>query len=482
MAPLVLDKTTTAHLFQRISGLEQWVGRLSQNHLQLSGFVPEAKNGHPQHHGNVGNHFNEPVSFPLAQGQSIFSPVEHKFPSVQESDMIIEFFLKNTEPFILMLHVPFFHVQLAEYRGGQNPPYFEAVLPSIHALGLATLSSTFVLDFFGRRREELISITRRNAEEALTKIDFMRSQHPIVLRGLLYFVTFLFEIGENEYASSLLGVALRAALSIGLNHDSADVYPFVRDAHRRSWLYLRYLDDRAAKILGVESMTKPEWNTPPPFNVTEDTWEMYRTARAGVAGESPAIQGYTDVSFVLVRAKVQILQEQILSSDMTFQDMEILIANKKRELWEEYLSNHGSTTLPNFAIALLDTYIGAISLAARQVHHKEANDDFRGQTFVAGIELLERISTLEANIEYIQYMWVLRSFIPMRAVIIVLSGTLFRSSLGYEARAWEQIGKVYDRYDNADCRVAKTSTFEPINALREQALEVKHHRESQSRT
>ena len=81
--------------------------------------------------------------------------------------------------------------------------------------------------------------------------------------------------------------------------------------------------------------------------------------------------------------------------------------------------------------------------------------------------------------EYIQYVWMLRAFVPIQAIVTVLTCTLFKSTPDCEARGWRQIDKVYARYDNADCRLAKSSIFEPVNALREQALEVRRRREMQ---
>ena len=173
------------------------------------------------------------------------------------------------------------------------------MLPSIHALALSTLSSDFVHDFFRRSRYELLAILPRKAEESLTRAGLMRSPRPMVLRDLLYFIAFLFEIGGNEYATSSVGVALRAALRIGLHHDFVDASSFVKDARRRLWLHLRYLDKRAANLLGVDSTMKPEWDTPSPTNVFDETWEIFRTADQGFTGEPPALIGYAGMSFVL---------------------------------------------------------------------------------------------------------------------------------------------------------------------------------------
>lgn len=479
MAPLVLDKPTTIHLFDRLSGLEQMVRNLSDVHLQSNGCAAEVKDTRLRSATAASSDSRNAIRFPFTQGERCAAPSDDAFPSLQESDMLIQFFLEVTEPFIRLQHVPFFLKQLAEYRAGEKLLYFEALIQSVHALALATLSSDFVLDFFRSPRDELLAILRKKAEEALTKADFMRSPQPNVMRGLLYFINFLFEIGDNEYASSLVGVALRAAFRIGLQHDYTDGSPFVRDLRRRIWLHLQYLDRRAAKLLAAESTMRPEWDTPPPQNAFDETWENFRTTQVTFNGEPPAVTGYTDTSFVLARAEIEILQDRIRASNMTFEEMENYISEQHQDIWRKYLVNSSSHALQRFMVVLLEIHVGAVHLTARQAHHKDANADFRGQTFIAAIELLEKISALEDEMEYVQFVWVLRSFVPIQAIVTVLTCTIFKSTPDCEARGWQQIDKVYARYDNADCRLAKSSIFEPVSALREQALEVRRQREMQ---
>jgi hypothetical protein len=457
------------------------VSKLSDNHLQSNGFIAEAKETHVRPTLNSDSISGKINMFPFTQGQTRAAPSEVPFPSLQESVMLIQFFLEVTEPFIKLIHVPFFRKQLAECRAGEgeNPLYFEPALHCIHALTLATLSSDFVFDFFRRPRDELLAILRKTAEEALIKADFMRSHQPNVLRGLLYFINFLFEINDIEYASSLVGVALRTAFRIGLQHDYTDGSPFVRDLRRRIWFHLQNLDRRAANLLGVESTMKPEWDVPTPQNAFDDAWENFRTAQETFTGEPPPLIGFTDTSFVLARFEIETLQDLIRSSNLSFAAMSTYITTSQAEIQRKYLSNSNPHPLQRFMTNLLEIHIDAVYLAARQAHHKDANETFRGETFMAGIELLEKISALEDEMEYIQYVWILRAFVPIQAIVTVLTCTLFKSTPDCEARGWRQIDKVYARYDNTDCRLAKSSIFEPVNALREQALEVRKRRDMQ---
>ena len=479
IAPLILDKPTTIHLFERLSGLERMVSKLSDVHPQSNGFSAEVKETLLRSAPECFSMSGGSISFPFTLDRAGVTQPEGAFPSLQESHMLIQFFLEVTEPFIRLLHAPFFQEQLLEYRAGESPLYFEPLLHCIHALTVATLSSEFVLDFFHRPRDQLLGNLRTTAEEALKKADFMRSHQPNVLRALLYFISFLFEIGDNEYASSLIGVALRAAFRIGLHHDYTDDIHFVRDRRRRIWLHLRYLDRRAASLLGVESTMKPEWDTPHPQHAYDKTWEAFRTAEENSDGEPPALRGYADTSFVLARAEIETLQDQIRASSMSFAHLNKHIHEQQEEIWDKYFENSGTFTLERFMGSLLEMHVDAVYLAARQAHHKEADEQVRGETFIAGIELLEKISALEDDMEYIQYVWVLRSFVPIQAIVTVLMCTLFTSTLECETRAWRQIDRVYARYDNVDCRLAKSSIFDPVNALREQSLEQKRQEDTE---
>lgn len=472
-APLVLDKPATMHLFDRLSGLEKMVSNLSSVHSQSNRLGTEAKDTRLQIALSRASIPGEVEKFPFIESQNGPPLSEAPFPSRQESNMLIQFFLEVTEPFIKLIHIPFFHKQLADYRAGEgeNPIYFESTLHCIHALTLSTLSSDFVLDFFHHPRDDLLAILRKTAESALAKAEFMRTHQPNVLRALLYFINFLFEIGDIEYASSLVGVAIRTAFRIGLHHDWTEGPPFVRDLRRRLWFHVQHVDHRAASLLGVPSTLKPEWDTPPPSNAFDATWEPFRTADPTFTGEPGPMTGFTDTSFVLARAEIETIQTQIRSSSMSFPAMSSHITSQQTSIQQVYLTNSGTHPLQRFMLGLISIHLSAVHLSARQLHHKIASSPFRDGTFLAGIELLESISALEDDMELTQFAWMLRAFQPIQAIVTVLTCTLFKSTPECEARAWRQIDRVYARYDNADCQLARSAVFEPVNALREQALE-----------
>ena len=115
---------------------------------------------------------------------------------------------------------------------------------------------------------------------------------------------------------------------------------------------------------------------------------------------------------------------------MPFAHVENCIHEQQEEIWNKYLTNSGSLTLQRFMAGLLEIHVDAVRLAARQAHHKEANEQFRGETFIAGIELLEKISALEDEMEYIQFVWMLRSFVPIQAIVTVLMCHTFQINAG----------------------------------------------------
>jgi hypothetical protein len=393
--------------------------------------------------------------------------------------MLIQFFIEVTEPFIKLIHIPFFQKQLADYRAGEgeSPVSFEATLHCIHVLTLSTLSSSFVLDFFRRPRDTLLVDLRKSAEEALIKADFLRTRQPNVLRALLYFINFLFEMNDIEYASSLLGVAHRLSLHISLHHDLPHTSPFVRDLRRRLWHYLIHLNSRAGTLLSLSPIFPTEWSTPPPTHASDNQWEPFRSASETFTGSPAPVVGYADTSFILARAEIEALNTLLRGSEMSFPAMESYIATQRTEILQKYLSNISPHPLQRFISSLLTIHLSALSLSARHLHHKTATPSFRADTFLAAIILLESISAVESDLDFLQFAWVLRAFVPVQAIVTVLTCTLFDSKPDCEERAWREIDRMYKRYNSVDCRLVGEEVFEPINALRERALEVRRQRE-----
>src|SRR5579871_2925141 len=72
-------------------------------------------------------------------------------PTIEESNALIRIFFENVNPFIRILHQGYFAKELEQYRRGIFflPQEFEALLFSIYALSISTISLETVRKEFG---------------------------------------------------------------------------------------------------------------------------------------------------------------------------------------------------------------------------------------------------------------------------------------------------------------------------------------------
>lgn len=109
------------------------------------------------------------------------------YPSIKQSEKLVDLFFKNVEPFMMILHQGLFRKELEQYRR-QAHPYqqnFEALLLSIHALVIATLPSTTAQALFGETKETLLEHHGSQAEKALANCEVMKSRSIVCFQALL---------------------------------------------------------------------------------------------------------------------------------------------------------------------------------------------------------------------------------------------------------------------------------------------------------
>lgn len=128
--------------------------------------------------------------------------------------------------------------------------------------------------------------------------------------------TFYLASGRTETAAALIGIACHIGRRSGLHKDAtiSQMSPFIADMRHRAWLYLRYLDLKCCEADGHESsLTQQEYTLP--LDVDETSWEAWlHTQRSPIP---KSVDTFTDMTFVLLRAKGEGLKHSLLDSIAT---------------------------------------------------------------------------------------------------------------------------------------------------------------------
>jgi len=422
---LVLDQPATTELWDRLSRLEHIIGNLDargmhpsghdssadlSNSLKVSDKIP--RQGSPQAvEGPKSSIRSAPSSestFPLIPtALPETTPDQSSLPSSPQFNPLLELFLEITEPFIRMLHVPKLRQDLQNHQQGISSKEFEALLRCIHAVTIVTLPANFVLDLFGTSRHDLAQALLRLAEKALQNADFLVSTDLTVLQAILYYITVLFECLERVKASAMIGIALRHALHLGLHRDpshlSPQMAPVEAETRRRVWCYLQHLDFRAQELLNVEScMSGPaHWDTCVPLNVDDDSFEDIANGNL----RNPIIRGFTNMTFVVARSRINRLQSQIMelengTTPNSLDDMKEMIETCRREMNFLYLDViDTSKPIQRLVASIIRTRLLKIELLARR---KEAQMPLEiTEAFQTGL------TNFDADPDFVRWSWLL---------------------------------------------------------------------------
>jgi Fungal specific transcription factor domain/Fungal Zn(2)-Cys(6) binuclear cluster domain len=424
---LVLDQPATAELWDRLSRLENMIGNLDtrgkhpsghESSTDLSGVVDKNPREGSASEFNLPQAVEGPKSSirspPSSESTFPFVPTafpdQTSLPSSPQFNPLLELFLEITEPFIRMSHVPKLRQDLQNHQQGISSKEFEALLRCIHAVTIVTLPASFVLDLFGTPRNDLTQALLRLAEKALQKADFLMSIDLTVLQAILYYITTLFECLEGVKASAMIGIALRHALHLGLHRDpshlSPQMVPVEAETRRRVWCYLQHLDFRAQELLNVEScMSGPAyWDTCVPLNLDDDAFEDI----ANGSLRNRMIPGFTNMTFVVTRSRINRLERQIMESENgtttpnSLDDMKKMIETCRREMDFLYLNDiDTSNPIQRLVASIIRTRLLKIELLARR---KEAPMPLEiAEAFQTGL------TNLNADPDFVRWSWLLPS-------------------------------------------------------------------------
>ncbi|KAL9617373.1 MAG: hypothetical protein Q9160_007823 [Pyrenula sp. 1 TL-2023] len=406
------------------------------------------------------------------------------YPSIKQSEKLVNLFFQNVEPFMMILHQGSFKKELEQYRR-QAHPYqrdFEALLLSVHALAIATIPSMTVHALFGNTKETLLESHGSQAEKALAQCELLKSRSIICFQALLCHITFLLEQVRYDEGSAMIGLAVRLAQRLGLNHDPNhfNFSSFSADQRRRLWLYLQHLDFRCCDNIAAEPLCAGmNVDCKRPKNVNDNQWEPCPYSKKSTEPES--VLAFREMTFVTLRHEVESVQSEILRqmrSDVS--DSAQGRVMQYRALVQQRILQYFDETDPlqRLVAAYIRSRIDHIDIIARHNHFRSCLEDerVRKSLFVFAVELLESISRIESDLLGVteisptcSWLWILRSSVPWHAIAVTLTNLTMYFQGPLVSRAWSQIDAIFDRFSKNDCNLVAMPVWKPLNQLRDQA-------------
>ncbi|KAH8821269.1 hypothetical protein F5884DRAFT_81820 [Xylogone sp. PMI_703] len=398
-------------------------------------------------------------------------------PTLDESNKLLQFFFKDVNPFLRIMHLSHFGKELDQYRRGTffMPLEFEGLLFSVYTLAANNMSPQMAETIFGLNKCVLVERFHRATQIALTRVNFVTGESVNTMQALLHYITFLFQQSthsQSQDALALLAVTWRVATNMGIHRDPEKfpLSPWVCEIRRRMFNHLSILDGLALGSFGVESQMPMTADTTPPKNANDEEWHASRFALpSSVPSDATGCKGMT---FALAHREIADLTRDISRLDSReLKERENLIRQTEMNLNTKYLkgldrSNPSQTVVAAFvevslsSLKLVNRYRKAMetdaSLRDNEMHH----------VFVSAVELLEAYDYHISTFTPRNWGWIFEVAVPWLAIAIVITHLPKLTRKSDMDRAKKQVDIAFLRYEDPNRSIGGSPLWQLLVELR----------------
>ncbi|KAF4628725.1 hypothetical protein G7Y89_g9431 [Cudoniella acicularis] len=373
-------------------------------------------------------------------------------------------FLVNVNPLTKLFHGPTVQQTILDASGNlekvSRPT--EALMFAIYFLAVLSLTNEQCESMFGESQPALISKYSHGAQQALINSRFMKSLNISTLQALALYIFGVRKSYDPHSIWILTGVAVRIAQRLGLHRDGSNYKISVFDAEmrRRTWWQILFLDGHASKLAGAGFPTWfAKFDTKVPLNISDSDLSP--------SMKEPPLEkeGATEMIFCSMRYEVaQALRKRgsfTKDSDATWLNPtgpELLAEKDKsiNELEKKFQDKYIRFCDPSIPLHLLSIYVAKIAICSMRImaHHPRQYPDMgaslpqteKDMLFGECINQME-MDSLGHTIKSVQgYRWHISTYIPLDAIIYLLSELRYRLTGDIVDRAWEQVKLAYEYY------------------------------------
>ncbi|EGD92409.1 hypothetical protein H112_00010 [Trichophyton rubrum D6] len=262
------------------------------------------------------------VPFPFSTEVPMDSLAPWAPKAAEECFVLLDIFYSNVDPMTRLVHKPslrkrFFQYTMEIYgpnsqtstdNGTLQPSYpaihtFEPLALAIFYSAINSLSPEAVQARFATEKGLLLARFQQGVEYGLGKESFLTTPRIEVLQAFVLLLTCQSREDDMSRTWTLLGLAMRIALSQGL-HREPSLFPSKNmdvvqvEVRRRLWHQICYLDFRSAEGRGQEpTIADEDYTTLLPRNIDDD--DLVEGEHLVVGTYSPP--GFTDMTGHLIR-------------------------------------------------------------------------------------------------------------------------------------------------------------------------------------
>ncbi|TFB01877.1 Transcription factor vrtR1 [Trichoderma ghanense] len=179
-------------------------------------------------------------------------------------------FAENVNPLTKIIHAPTLQQKILEAAWSVESVAkpLEATMFAVYALAVASMKPAICIDMFGETRSALLNRYRMGALRALSGTSLFSTRDLEVLQAL----TLVMMIDtQSDFTTTAVAVAMRIAHKLGLHRAAEDPRTpfFDQEMQVRLWWYVRGLNSRVRRGMGLLSTVDDLGDTRLPMNVND---------------------------------------------------------------------------------------------------------------------------------------------------------------------------------------------------------------------
>lgn len=386
----------------------------------------------------------------------------HPLPS--QIPYIWDVFVENVDPITKVLHVPTMAKAIKEAKENLDclSKSIEALLFAIYYSVVTSMSQEEVKSSFGTDKSVLIDRYRFGVEQALARADFLNTSELVVIQAFSLFLTCVRRHDQSKFVWSLVGLAARLSIGLGLHRDGSKMglSPFDTEMRRRLWWSLCVLDVRASEDYGSEpAILDGTYDTLLPLNVND-------TSLDPLATEPPQeLVGVSDMTFCLIRYEVCKVMRHMpystprmhapkeLANATTFEEKEKMVRDLHAHLETKYLQYCLNSGPLHWVAATVSRLVLAKMSIMIFFRGRDSPDNLpqhiRDRLFIASIEISEYSRLLETGAATKKWGWLFQTYVHWHALVYILREICNRPRCPVTDRAWRAVDSSFASWNDA---------------------------------
>ena len=392
-------------------------------------------------------------------------------------------YTENVAPLIRIFHHPTMKKLWQEASSGIRTltAIEETAFGSIYFAASVSLQDSETRHLFNRSKEQVVEVQRRSIEQRFQDNDLLNTGSVMALQAFVLYLIALRRLDDTRLVLSLLGIAVRLAMSLGLQRDGLKFKVDFLDVElrRRVWWRLSLLDFELSNDHGVDPLLRNDASdTSLPSNIDDEDLHL------GMAQPPVAKMGFTEMTPSLVRFEIGAIARKLLytapgSQRISLQQQKTVIEDLQARLRDRYLnycSNDHPLQWSTTVVARSKVTMLWVSMYHQLQHVAAApSPDLNDKMITDVMEIVDDVRDLESNAKSVNWGWYFHNDVQWLATVYLLNELIRRPPDALSDRAWDVLKQARDQwYANAGSKVRlQGMLFKPMRALTNRAFWVR---------